>query len=39
VLFSGEDGRLFLRELGNPSVLIDDDLLGNAFDFTLLPAE
>ncbi|MBN2084605.1 MAG: PD40 domain-containing protein [Anaerolineales bacterium] len=39
VLFSGEDGRLFLQELANPSVLVDEGLSINAFDFTLLPAE
>jgi hypothetical protein len=39
VLFSGEDGRLFLRELGKPGVLVDEGLSINAFDFTLLPAE
>jgi hypothetical protein len=39
VLFSMESGELRLQEAGKPSLLIDDGLLINAFDFTLMTAE
>jgi hypothetical protein len=39
VLYSMESAELRLQEVGKPSLLIDDGLLSNAFDFTLLPGE
>ena len=39
VVYSMESGELRLQEVGKPSLLIDDGLLINAFDFTLLPGE
>ncbi|MBN1439614.1 MAG: PD40 domain-containing protein [Anaerolineales bacterium] len=39
VLYSMESAELRLQEVGKPSLLIDDGLLINDFDFTLLPAE
>jgi hypothetical protein len=39
VLYGMESGELRLQEAGKPSLLIDDGLLVNDFDFTLLPGD
>jgi Tol biopolymer transport system component len=39
VVYSMESAELRLQEVGKPSLLIDDGLLSNAFDLTLLPGE